>query len=37
MSASEPARKAGNQTFGSMKIAESAIAVPRSVTNVALF
>ena len=34
--ASETARKIGNQTFGLMKIADSASAVQRSVTNVAL-
>ena len=36
MRASDTTRKTGNQTFGLMKIAESATAVQRSVTNVAL-
>ena len=36
ISASETTRNTGNQAFGLMKMAESATAVHRSVTNVAL-
>jgi hypothetical protein len=36
MRASDTTRNTGNQAFGVMKIAESARAVQRSVTNVAL-
>ncbi len=36
MSATETARKAGNHAFGLIKIADNAIAVQMSVTNVAL-
>lgn len=36
MRATETARNTGNQTFGLMKIADSATAVQRSVTKVAL-